>query len=599
MSKIYIGSTLSWDWRGDWLNYVAFAKKIGCRFDTPHKRWTIPNFSTSVELVRFCLASGESPHHLIVRDFDSGERVAAEDYIAPDYNRKRRNLGTRLPLQCTIEGKTVYLSVPLDDNGEVNIDHETLYGLAKVGCKGEWIPDRGFWLKENVDEAVDFIIRTKACPIVGAPHIYETPFLVDTYEGVYPHQRDGVRYLYHRRTALLCDDMGLGKTMQSIIAAEALRLEARARALLIICPVSLVGNWENELLQWETGFTDINIVPYSQLKRLKEIEARFPGGDGLVAIADEAHYLKSPSSQRTKHFIKFALSMPKLSALWLMTGTPVTRDFSNLWPLAYVIRHPLSDAYAPTGMMKIPNASILRISGSMGTHMLMRKKTDLLTLPPKIQKVFQVDTGLEKMFDLKMAEMLLTGRDEDAMEHLMVMKRLTAEAKVDDTVALAREILTQGRKVVVFTDHTKPFDRIVAALGSQGVLSLDGRTKASTRTGLVERFQKDPSCRAFIGNIRAAGVGITLTAASDVIFNDFTWLPADMQQAEDRCHRIGATGECVMIKYVTDCNLPLDELLCTKLSERSAEIATFEQHSQNILSELREWARAKIRASRK
>lgn len=614
--KIYIGQTFRWDFTAEWRAYVDLAKRYGCRFQSDKKCWQIPNFSTAVELVRSLLEMVPADS-IEVTDFETGTPANAAFYITENYLRVRSGIGNELPLRCTVGPDGTFVAMPLDARCRpVTVEHELYRGLAEDGCDGKWVPDRGFRLDRFSAEAVDFLVRDGVCPVAGVPKIFETPFVVDTYEDrIMPHQRDGVTFLAARRFALLGDDMGLGKTMQAIVAAEHLRAEGRqgsggftgaggpcapTTGLLIVCPVSLIGNWRRELAMWECSYDAKNlfIVPYSQLDKLKAVEEMFPKGRGLVVIADEAHYLKTPTSQRTKAMTEFLrVTAPEVAAAWFLTGTPVTRDFSNLWPLADMMRHPVAEKFMPAQMKDMATRNILRLSGAMRTHMLVRKKSEVLDLPEKIRQVRQTDTGLERLLNLKELEMLAYGKDEDAMEHLMTLKRLTAEAKVDETIEMAQNVLNEGRKVVIFSDHTKSIDRMAASLHGYGAVVLDGRTPQKQRTGIVDKFQVDPKCRVFIGNIKAAGVGITLTAAQDVVFNDFTWLPADMHQAEDRCHRIGATGT-VNVYYLADCNLILDDILSRKLAERSAEIATFEQSQQAILKEIRAWAKDRLTAAK-
>lgn len=589
--KVYVGSQFRWDFVSDWQWYVNLAKNFGCRFDATNKCWTIPNFATARDIVRTLLQS-KPADEVVVTDFDKFTPVPAGRYILPEYERERTGMGTSLPLGLKLDGKAAYLAMPLDNRGKPALDHAVYYGLASVGCKGAWVKDRGFELQANIPEATEFLAAEGKVPITGVPSLRETPFITSLYDRILPHQEDGVGFLYHRPRALLADDMGLGKTMQAIIAAEALRLEKQTDSLLVICPVSLIGNWRKELKQWETGFSHVSIVPYSQLAKLPKTVKK------LCVVVDEAHYLKNPTSQRTKTFTDFVnKNSTGITALWLLTGTPVTKDFSNLWSLAYLMKHPVADKYRPGEMSSMTNREILYLSGAMKTHMLCRKKSEILNLPPKIRGFKEITTGAQNFSSIRQLEMLAYGKDEEAMEHLMTMKRITALAKVEETIDVAQQILNEGRKVVLFSDHTGAVDKFRAAFPGLHVV-IDGRTSKAHRTALVEQFQTDAACRVFIGNIKAAGVGITLTASQDVIFNDLTWLPADIHQAEDRCHRIGTTGT-VNVTYMADRNLILDEILCTKLAARSAEIATFEQSKQSILQEIREWARAKLQSTRK
>lgn len=382
-----------------------------------------------------------------------------------------------------------------------------------------------------------------------------------------------------------------GKTMQSIIAAEQVKMDSNAKGLLIICPVTLVSNWRNELKQWGCEYKDIMIVPYSQLNKLDAVKKKYPSGAQLVVIADECHMLKNSSAQRTKTMMQFVAEMPNLERLWLLSGTPVTKDFSNLWPLAFMIKHPLAEKYRPSEMDNVGAVKVQEIRGAISTHMLCRKKTDILTLPPKIQSVKQVDTGedFDKLFDWEF--MASECDDEEFFKHLMRLKRITAQVKVEHTIETAKQILAEGRKVVVFSDHTSVLDSLAAAFPK--AVRLCGQTPQKLRGAAVDRFQTDQDCRVFLGHIKAAGVGITLTAASDVVFNDFDWLPANMQQAEDRCYRIGQRGT-VNIYYMADCNLVLDDILCQKLADRSAMIATFEMSKQTVMTAMKDWLKHKV-----
>jgi SNF2 family DNA or RNA helicase len=414
----------------------------------------------------------------------------------------------------------------------------------------------------------------------------EQAAICSTVEGLFSHQRVGVNFLYNRKKAILSDDMGLGKTLQSILAAEQLKLEGRADYLLIICPVSLVPNWRRELVKWESSFgaSHARIVPYSQLAKLKAIPPK------TVVLIDEAHAIKRVESQRTQALIRFAMDQePNIAALWLLTGTPVTRDNGDLWPLAHLVDHPVAKLFNPMklrGMKSdIENAML---AGAMKTHLLMRKKTDVLDLPAKIRQVVDVETGIEGG-SLEDIRVLMKKSPEALQEHLMRLKRMTAEAKAPATIAHVQEILNAGRKVIVFSDHRESLHEIYEHFRQQGAMPVLIDGSVQDRDTPVQRFQTDSRCRVFCGNIKAAGVGLTLTAASDVVFSDIGWLPADILQAEDRAHRIGTTGT-VNVYIMADPNMLIDSIMLRILGNRSEEIASFEQSEQGFMAEVKRWA---------
>lgn len=587
---IYISTTFSWDWREDWKEYVALAKRFSCQWNGGQKLWRIPSIAVAQALTSAVLELVPAGS-VAVRDFNSGKPVGPAEYVTPGYlKRLSRAVKPADPFRCLVEGTEAYLSMPLW-GGMPDPEHALYYGLAKVGCAGEWVDGKGFHLKRHVREALQFLVKDGGCPLVGSPRLFEHPFVCELYEQIMEHQPEGVSYLYHRQRAILADDMGLGKTMQAILAAEQVKMDSKGKGLVIVCPVTLVSNWQRELRMWGCEYEDVRIVPYSRLKLLGEIKRKYPVGRGLVVICDEAHYLKNGSAQRTKAFMTFVAEMPHLERLWFLTGTPVTKDFSNLWPLAHMMRHPLAERYGPSQLDNLGAVKVQQVRGAISTHMLCRKKSDILTLPPKIQSVKNIDTGsnFEELFDW---DFFVSGSDdEEAYKHLMRLKRLTAEAKIKHTIEMVNQILTEGRKVVVFSDHTDVLKEMKHYYKTRAVV-LDGSTPIKERGAAVELFQSDEQITVFLGHIKAAGVGITLTAASDVIFNDFDWLPANMQQAEDRCYRIGQKGT-VNVYYMADCNLALDDILCTKLADRSAMIATFEMSKQTVMSAVKAWIKAK------
>lgn len=129
-------------------------------------------------------------------------------------------------------------------------------------------------------------------------------------------------------------------------------------------------------------------------------------------------------------------------------------------------------------------------------------------------------------------------------------RHATAVAKIPHVVEHVRLALEDGDgKIVVMAHHHDVIDGIAAGLAEFGAVQLTGRDDLETRQAAVDRFQTDPTCRVFIGSIMAAGVGITLTAASHVVFAELDWTPGNVSQAEDRCHRIGQR-ESVLVQHL-------------------------------------------------
>jgi SWI/SNF-related matrix-associated actin-dependent regulator 1 of chromatin subfamily A len=119
---------------------------------------------------------------------------------------------------------------------------------------------------------------------------------------------------------------------------------------------------------------------------------------------------------------------------------------------------------------------------------------------------------------------------------LMKVRQVIAEEKIKDTIELVENILEQGKKVIVFTNFTETLNRIADHFGKQAV-RLDGSTGKPQRQYAVDQFQENDKITVFVGNVKAAGVGITLTAAEAVVINDLSFVPGDLAQAEDRAYR--------------------------------------------------------------
>lgn len=603
---IYLGAHFYWAFRDDWQALNSVAKKHRLRFNKDIKRYMVPDGSVLLSILRMLVDEGEPATNINVYDFETEELVPIERWQrllaeAKETSRRAKEIieetisprkkAKSKPLALSFEPSAVRLQIPLLPSSKPRAEHAVLFGLAKYGCEAAHHDSGEFIITQHHQEASEWLLAARAewpeMLVSGLPRMPEQASICSAIDGLFSHQRTGINFLYHRRKAVLADDMGLGKTLQSILAAEQLKLEGKADYLLIICPISLVPNWRRELVKWESSFgaSHARIVPYSQLAKLKSIPPK------TIVIIDEAHAIKRVESQRTQAIIRFTEDQKAhIAALWLLTGTPVTRDNGDIWPLAHLIDHPVARLFPPLKLRAMrSDVENAMLAGAMKTHLLMRKKEDVLDLPPKIRQVVDVDTGVQGG-SLEDIRMLLKKSPESLQEHLMRLKRLTAEAKAPATIAHVEELLTAGRKVIVFSDHRESLHSIYGHFQKIGACPVIIDGSVSDRDTPVQRFQNDAKCRVFLGNIKAAGVGLTLTAASDVVFNDADWLPANMLQAEDRAHRIGTKGT-VNVYMMADPNMLIDTVMLRILANRSQEIASFEQSEQTFMAEVARWAK--------
>jgi SWI/SNF-related matrix-associated actin-dependent regulator 1 of chromatin subfamily A len=444
---------------------------------------------------------------------------------------------------------------------------------------------------------------------------------------LFQHQKEGIKFLKEKRRAILADEMGLGKTRQAIVAAG----ESGAKGTLVICPASLKINWsreikmvypEDEVHTIESGQqTDIPpvswiIINYDMLPKYKEqIVQLIVGGNLDTIIIDEAHYIKGKNTIRAKTTLEIT---PMIENVYALTGTPIMNRPIELFNILRAIKHPLGrartvyakrycGAYMKTIIRK--NGQVIRFNDESGaTHLeelreftkgnlLRRLKKDVLDLPEKIISVQitdltkvarkEYDTAFDAYIEWvqnnpeleKDIEGILDARH---LVELMKLKQVCSRAKLDRMVEDIRNAVSQGQKVIVFSQFTGTIMKLKEMLseGKRGskyddakepilAVTLTGQDDMKTRQGAVDMFQSGPA-QVFISNIKAGGVGITLTAASIVMFADMEWSPSLHDQAEDRAHRIGQ-GNTVNVYYYVAVDT-IEEDIVTLLEEKRTVI---------------------------
>jgi len=384
------------------------------------------------------------------------------------------------------------------------------------------------------------------------------------------HQKEAIEKLAGSKRFILADDMGLGKTTSTIIAA----LETGAKRIMIICPASLKINWQREIENYSDrsvyiaegkNFSldhDFVIVNYDILKNFYELKKNeetliYQFNPDLIII-DEAHYVQNGQAQRTKLVNHFGKRTDKL---WLLTGTPMTSRPMNYYNLLNLIESPVAQnwmayaiRYCQGYQFKAGNRKIWNTSGASNLEelrdrtsrqVLRRLKTEVLDLPDKI--ISPVYLRLKsKLYEGLMGEYYdwYNNRTEESssltvqFSKLMKVRQVIAEEKINDTIELAQNIIDQDKKVIIFTNFTDTLQKIHSHFGKQSVY-LDGSCTKPQRQYAVDQFQENDKIKVFVGNLKAAGVGITLTAAEAVIMNDLSFVPSDHAQAEDRAYRYG------------------------------------------------------------
>ena len=393
------------------------------------------------------------------------------------------------------------------------------------------------------------------------------------------HQKEAIQKLVENKKFILADDMGLGKTTSTIIAA----LEASSKKVLIICPATLKINWKREIENYSdksiyiaegknfSTDADFVIINYDIIKNFhdpkKKDDSEILKSNFDLVIVDEAHYIKNGQAQRTKLINDLVKTVDRL---WLLTGTPMTSrpmDYFNLLSLvdspvsrnwmAYAIR------YCQGYQFNVGGRKIWNITGASNLEelrertagtILRRLKENVLDLPDKI--ITPVYLRLKsKNYEEVMGEYYdWYDKNPDESKSLTVqfskltkVRQIIADEKISQTIEIAENIIEQDKKVIIFCNFTDSLNKIIEHFGKSAV-KLDGSMSKPERQRSVDEFQDNPKVKVFVGNIKAAGVGITLTSAEAVIMNDLSFLPSDHAQAEDRAYRYGQKNN-VLVYY--------------------------------------------------
>jgi SWI/SNF-related matrix-associated actin-dependent regulator of chromatin subfamily A-like protein 1 len=433
--------------------------------------------------------------------------------------------------------------------------------------------------------------------------------IAKAYPDLYPHQTGGVAFLMSRRRAILADEMGLGKTRTAIVAA---REHAPGGPFVVVCPASLKFNWRREIHAVEPDalvqVLDRDavdpaarwiVVNYDRLNRhIDELERRTPA----VVIVDEAHYIKNRTSQRSKTTLRL-LGMASKSqadkatsamAAYLLTGTPIANRPRDVFNLLRAVHHPISRNYVKFatrycaayhngyGLVDEGASNVEELATLLSGVMLRRTKDEAMDLPPKVRTWLPLDLPTKRVASLEQRALdYLSANPARSgptwitfLSTLNTARHQLAVMKATMTADFVEDCVEAGQKVVVFTGYKAVVDVLTERFGEASV-ALTGEHNAEQRDRAVRRFQHDDAVRVFIGNLQAAGTGITLTAGTHVVFNDLDWVPANHWQAEDRIHRIGQTRTA----FATYLFVPgtLDGFVASLLESKANMISIIEQ----------------------
>jgi SWI/SNF-related matrix-associated actin-dependent regulator 1 of chromatin subfamily A len=414
---------------------------------------------------------------------------------------------------------------------------------------------------------------------------------------LYPHQHAAVDWLVERDKSGelgsgLFDEQGLGKTIEAIVAAR----ELAAVPVLVLCPTVVLWNWRREISKWwpqASGFVvqtgrdripegvDVVVASHGMLLR-DSIRAQLLGRSWGVCIVDEAHCFRNWSAKRTRVLYDHGGVTDGCQRVWLLTGTPMPNNASELWSMLYATaperitlgesvlplkRTAFRDRFCRTtwtrygdGVKIIGNKNVDELRDRLKGFALRRLKRDVLrdlpdirfeevTLRPEIP-LAQIDALSAELAGRYAGDPIAAFEELRDTEEFAKFRRLCGLAKAGAVAELVTMDLDGGLdKVVIFAHHRGVVDVLERSLRGYGVVTITGDTSARERTERVAAFQNG-SPRVAVCQIVAGGVGITLTAASEVIMAELSWSPGENAQAADRCHRIGQK-DSVRVRFVS------------------------------------------------
>lgn len=332
--------------------------------------------------------------------------------------------------------------------------------------------------------------------------------------------------------------MGLGKSL------VALHSMAGLNKCLIVCPAFLKPNWQNEISKWTAGGEFL----ISSYESLKKVDFNFDG-----CILDEVHYIKNKDSQRTQEVFSI-IERVKPQKLIGLTGTPIKNKVIDFWTILYLILgDKLSYNYwafcnrfsnkitktfggkSITSFEGINLKNAQELSNIVKSCSIRKKSSDVLDLPEQVYNYVNIDDEFDEKLKVEFEKYLA---ENSISKNMASFKVANALAKTKYSIKIISELLDQDKSVVCFTDHVTSCELIAKEFNVAPITGL-----MSSRQELVDAFNKGTT-KLIVATIKSLNVGVNLTSAQYMIFNDFSYSPSDNDQAEKRIHRIGQKQTC-------------------------------------------------------
>lgn len=376
----------------------------------------------------------------------------------------------------------------------------------------------------------------------------------------FPFQRKALKWLSSRKMAIVALEQGLGKTVVASVDA--------VPPVLIICTNAMKYRWKHELNLWRP---DLKVQVIDNVRTKidwscnvwiinYDIVWKYALPKPHTLIVDESHKVKSPGAKRTMSVLQWVDHAERVRFL---SGTPMPNRPIELFPILEKIhdgvRHMGWYGYVRRfcDAWRMPWNNELNVSGASNLEELCDLTSDVMIrltkaqvakeLPSKTYRIIELDGRITKQEQELWKEFekanLVLPVNSIAFQAISDIRKLHAQRKLPQCITYLKDLLDEDetKKVVVFAHHRETVEALEEALTGYGVVKVYGGTKPQDAFDYVQAFQNDGKVRVFVGNIQSAGEGITLTAANHVVFVEPSWVPGEIAQAADRCHRFGQT----------------------------------------------------------
>lgn len=450
----------------------------------------------------------------------------------------------------------------------------------------------------------------------------------------YDYQKKGIQYMIEHKRTFNGDDMGLGKTFQSIAAISI----ARAYPCLVVCPAAMKMTWKREFMKfigknavildnsnkdnWQqmfiTGTCNVFITNYESVKKffIKQVKGNRVSVKNLVVdrraamfkavVIDESHRVKNSSC----HYAKYLEAICKgKEYVFMLTGTPVVTKVKDLVQQLKIMGR--IDDFGGAGRFanrfctsSVTNEELGMLNSLLWrTCYFRREKTLVLKeLPEKVRQYYSCELTNRKEYDsaernlakyLKKyketsEEKLKNAMMNEAIVKIGVLRQIAAEGKLAEAKSIINDYMSADKKVIVFTAHKNIASKIKESFTDS--VTVTGSDSPEAKQKSVDRFQNDPTCKVIIVNIQSGGVGITLTAASDVLFVEMPWTAADCDQCECRAHRNGQKNAvtCVYLLGRDTFDERMYDLIQKERSQSSIITGAVNDTRENMIKEMSE-----------